>query len=403
MDFTIILLRSTTEGHGYYECGDRINVTDGTNSWEVVITYLKIEVAGGITETVKGVQPDETSTDYALAGGIIKTIYNTEIKVDKQNQEISSIVSQLDSLENTTEENYTSIVQTINNITTNIQNAGGSNLIKNSAGFFKDSDGAPVSWTTDGTYTIAASSEAAAHGSISGSVWNLPGGTISQTITVASNVDNSEDSTESTTDEAVTDETGEATDSNDETADETTEVTDDEEEETSESVYSFSCRVYKGSVGTGSIVLTDGVQDFEVDFTSGKAYTWEETSINNIAPKNNYLILTVTGSDDSDFTVTDMMLASGGTTSSWSQASGEFANTQVTIDTEGVKVTSSTQEDTYAEMNNLGFSDETEGTNYALNAEEVSSGTAKLTDGIEMPPIKIVPMDDGWAFVSMED
>jgi hypothetical protein len=355
---------ATTEGHGWHEVGDRIAVTDGTNTWGVIITDIKVELTGGIKETIKGVTPDPTQTDYARAGGIMKTIYNTEIKVDKQNQLIESVVSELQQLDEETQENFTQILQNITNVITSVQNSGGANLIKNSVGYFLGDNGLPLNWdSTVGTsLTIQPSAEAQAHGSLSGNIMTLVGSTVKQRVTVVAD-SGSADSPR----------------------------------------YSFGVRVKKGAVGTGSITITDGVETWPLNFASGDNPYYAEASIKDILPKNNYLDITVVGSSDSDFTVTDMMMAVGEYKSQWTQANGEFANTQVNIDINGVTVASSTVQGARTLQTPFRFGGYQNGNLvYSLDADAVHSKKAVLTDGIDMPPIKIVAMESGWAFVPME-
>lgn len=136
-----------TVGLGWLECGDRISITDdNSNTIEGIITYIKLTFDGGIKETIKGIPPIATTTNYALAGGITKTIYNTEIKVDKQNQEIQSVVESQSEFENTVQNNFTNITQNINSVVTSVQASGGNNLIRNSAFFASDDSGRFLDW-----------------------------------------------------------------------------------------------------------------------------------------------------------------------------------------------------------------------------------------------------------------
>ena len=144
-------------------------VINGEDSWQIIISYIKISIDGGIKETIKGVRPIDNDTDYSLAGGIMKTIYNTEIKVDKQNQQIKSIVEEQTILENQVNDNYTTITQSISNVVTSVQNSGGNNLIRNSAMYSLDDNGQPLSWDISGSgdLVITPSAEAAVNGSLS--------------------------------------------------------------------------------------------------------------------------------------------------------------------------------------------------------------------------------------------
>lgn len=358
----------TTIGHGWHEVGDRVAIQDDVgNIYEIIITDISLTLDGGIKEVISSVAPVETQTNYALAGGIIKTLYNTEIKVDKQNQEIVSTVSKQDTLENVVNDNYTQIIQNLTSIVSAVQNSGGNNLIKNSVGYVLGANGIPDSWSAEmenaGGLTVMASSEAANRGSISSNIMVLSGVTLRQRISVAA----------------------------DDGAIEPTK-------------YTFSVKIKKTAArGTGRITLTDGLNTYRIDIASEDEPYYQEYSIKGIVPKNSYLDLTVYGSENSDFTVTDMMLATGDYVAQWTQANGEFANTQVSIDVNGVKVKSSTQPNTYSTQTPLGFSGSDGTKSYQLDSNSVSSDKAIIRSEFDMPPLKIVSRSDGWALVKKEN
>ncbi len=358
----------TTIGHGWHEVGDRIAVQDDMNHiYEIIITDISLTLDGGIKEVISSVAPAETQTNYAMAGGIMKTLYNTEIKVDKQNQEIRSTVSKQDTLENVVNDNYTQIIQNLTSIITAVQNSGGNNLIKNSVGYVLGADGIPDSWSVEmenaGSLAVMASSEAANRGSISNNIIVLAGVTLRQRISVAA----------------------------DDGAIEPTK-------------YTFSVKIKKTAArGYGRITLTDGVNNYQIEISPESEPYYQEYSIKGIIPKNSYLDLAVYGSSDSDFTVTDMMLATGDYVAQWTQANGEFANTQVSIDVNGVKVKSSTQPNTYSTQTPLGFSGSDGTKSYQLDSNSVSSDKAIIGSEFDMPPLKIVSRSNGWALVKKEN
>ena len=356
----------TTEGHGWYEVGDRITITDGTDSWEGVVTHINLTMDGGFKETLKGVIPTATTTNYALAGGITKTIHDTQIKVDKQNQQITSIVSEQSQMQEQINNNYTQITQTISEVVTSVQQAGGSNLIKNSAMYAKDSNGLPVSWnvTGAGTITTLPSADAASHGSISAQIITLVDKTVSQEITVKAD--------------------------------------DDSTPEDSKTYYAFSCLIMKSSVGSGSITITDGITSRQISLGNGESAHYKSYSIDEILPKSTTLTITVTGSADSDFTVSDMMLSTGKNKTAWQQANGEFANTQVQIDVSGMKINQNNLNGTYTQTTPQGiYAYQNNQLKSSLTNEIVKAPTASFTKEVDMPPIKIVPQSDGWAFVEL--
>lgn len=365
--FEFYPFEATTEGHGWYECGDRVIMTDGVNSWDVVITDIKLTIDGALKEVIKGIAPDEAQTNYALAGGITKTVYNTEIKVDKQGQTIESIVEEQITLENQVNENYTTITQTISDVVTSVQNSGGNNLLKNSAMYALGEDGLPISWTVtgSGSLDIAPSAEAAVNGSLSRQNITLRDMQILQTVDVKA--DNS----------SITEKT----------------------------YYSFSCKIKKTAVGECLIRITDGTQAgvWEIALNNGDESFYGDFGIEKMLPNTSNLTVSVYASNDAEFSINDMMLAVGDYKTQWTQANGEFANTQVSIDNSGVTVRSSTLAGTYTKQSPQELSAYSNNTLVAtINDDGVKAPKAEFTNEISMPPIKLVPQNNGWAFVRSE-
>lgn len=366
--FSFYPFEAITEGHGWYEVGDRVRISDGVNVWSVIITEISLIIDGGVREIIKGVAPTETKTNYALAGGIVKTIHNTEIKVDKQKQQIASIVAEQSILENQVNENHTTVTQNISNIITSVQNSGGNNLIKNSAMYSLDNNGKPLSWTlTNGGFiVIAPSAEAAVNGSLSRQNISLKDKAISQTIDVKA--DNS----------SITEKT----------------------------YYSFSCKIKKTAVGRCSVRITDGTEHgvWKIELENGDESFYGDHSIEGILPNASNLVIEVYGSSDSEFSITDMMLSVGNYKTQWTQANGEFANMQVTIDNNGVVIRSNTLTGTYTKQTPQEVSVYSNNVLSAtVNGDEIIAPKAKFKNEISMSPIKIVPQSDGWAFVRKEN
>ena len=359
----------TTEGHGWYEVGDRIKIiTDEGDIFESVITEIKLVFDGGIKETLKCVVPETSTTDYALAGSIAKTIHNTEIKVDKQGQQIVSIVEEHDQFEQIVNANFTNVTQNISSVITSVQNSGGNNLIKNSAMYAKE-NGVPIHWTFTGSgaYSTTPSADASANGSLSGQVIGLSNMTISQVVTVKPD--------------------------------------DDSIAEDSKTYYSFSCRVKKISAGTASITLSDGTEEgiWTISLPNGKSSNYGEFAIEAILPHSTGLTISVTASDDAEFYITDMMLAAGNYRSQWTQANGEFSNSQVQIDIDGITVKNSNLDGSYTKQTPQEVEVYKDGRLAALvSGDKVMASSGTFSNEIDMPPIKIVPMNDGWAFVEKE-
>ncbi len=173
-----------TEGLGYYEIGDRIEVEDlAENTYETIVNEIILEVTGGVNEQIKSFIPTLTSTPYQYAGIIGQTIKNTEIIVNKQEGYIESLVSSVDGLStsvalnsseitsiasrvdvtesdiNSLEDDVTTLTQTADALTLQVEGMGGSNLILNSVGLkgsltewqLFDEEGALIDSDNDGT------------------------------------------------------------------------------------------------------------------------------------------------------------------------------------------------------------------------------------------------------------
>ena len=359
-----------TVGLGWFEVGDRVEVTDDNETtYETIITNSSLTIDGGIKEVLTSTAPNDTQTNYSLAGGITRTVYNTEIKVDKQRREIQAIVEEHTRFENEVMSNFSSIVQNISSIVTSIQNSGGNNLIKNSAMYAKDEDGIPVNWTFSetGTWSTTPSADASANGSLSGQVISLAGETVSQVVTVKPD------------DDGIT--------------------------ENDKTYYSFSCRIKKTAVGDCTVTLSDGTQEgvWTITVPNGEAVNYKEYAVEAILPHSTELTVSVTASNDAEFYITDMMLAVGSFRSQWTQANGEFSNSQVQIDSDGVTVKNSNLAGAFTKVTPQGVEVYLNSQLIALiNSDTIKAPIGEFTKEIDMPPIKVVAQSDGWAFVEKE-
>lgn len=305
---------SNTIGMPWHEVGDVIQFNQGSTTVSSLISEVHLVFAGSIQEQLISAIPNAETINYQTAGGILKTIYDTEIKVDKQNDDIESIVSEQQVFESETLTSFTEVTQQIDNVTTQIQSVGGGNLILNSVGYAKETDGTLSFWTTSGSGTVTAYSSAGslAAGGTSGNTIQLIGTTaqITQRIQVAN--------------------TGN---------------------------YSVGFRVNK-ALGNGSATLTisNSVTSFSIPIVSGNSYVWQELKLENIVPLQNYwdITLAVTASTTS-IEITDLRVMTGPTLVQWTQSQSEILNTTVALTTEGIRVSSSTFPGDYTTVTPLEF------------------------------------------------
>lgn len=352
----------------YYEMRDYQTTELGrTNLNQVYVTDTHLELGNGIKETIKGVAPTAAQTDYARAGGITKTIYNTEIKVDKQKQEIESVVSKQTQVGQKLNEEFTKVTQNIKDVVTTIQTTGGGNLIKNSVGYAKNQDGTLVEWSKNNVGEVKSytSPESRSYGAISGNAIELKkGASITQRLNVASS---------------------------------------------GKIPYSLSFRAKKGAIGTATVKLSNTIDSFVITIPENKEIIWQNFDLTKIDPSMNYLDVTVSTSNNcEEFLITDLMVNMGDQVVPWVQANGEILNTQVAVNDQGMMVSSSVYSGDYVQITPLGMSGHSNVTGtdeevFKLNRDVTETSKLSARKEINMDPIKIVPVKDGerpgWYFV----
>lgn len=364
---------ATTEGLGWFEIADNFDIkNDNDEVFNTTLFYYSITVDGGIKETLKTTADSKTSTQYQYATTISKRIKNTEIIVDKQEQNITQLVSDMYSENGVVQENFTKVFQDVTNIINSIQNTGGSNLLKNSVMFAYDSDNVPSDWevSEDGSLLIQSSTEAMNAGGVSGHSFTLLGKTVKQRIHVA--------------------------------------VNSNDMEEDKKTYYTFSTKIKKDETGTCYVKVYNEVEEYIIELGSGESSFYGDYEFAKLSPHMNYYDVEFYGSEDSNATFTDNMFAVGDYKTQWCQASGEIMNTQVNINVDGVLVKSSVYEGDYTIMSPLEFAgySNINGTItkvFSLNKDTTEVTKLKAEEEIKMYPIKIVPITEGdmqgWAFV----
>ena len=362
-----------TIGLFWFEIGDRVEIQNGDNFTESVISGIKIEISGlSIKESLVGKELEKTKTDYKRAGGIARTIFNTEIVVDKQKQEIESVISQKEKLESETFEKFSRLDQTLTDFNYTLSKTGGLNLLKNSAFYsFDEKTNSPNFWIIRAVQNLSVenSAEARSKGAVSGRKITIRNDSLTQTVAVASNFTSEK-----------------------------------------QNFYSFSCRIKKPVIGSGKIEILDGetvARTFEI--TEGTSFDWAEVKIEGILPQNNTLSLKITANANSTVAFADLNLANNKTASVWTQAQGEISNANLHIDEHGLIIKSSINEGDYTAITPLEFSGYSKIGHsiqrvFTVNKDTTEVKKFKAEDEIDMSPIKIVAIKDGektgWAFVA---
>lgn len=364
---------TTTEGLGWYEIADNFNIVNDTEDiFNTTLFNFSITVDGGIKEILKTVADTKTQTQYQYATIMAKRVKNTEIIVNKQEQYIKQLVTDMYEKDGIIHENFTNIYQDIDNIINSVQNSGGSNLIKNSVMFAYDNEGKPNDWdiSGDGIINISSSAEASNNGSLSGHVFTLNNKKAIQKVIVK--------------------------------------IDDDTIPADEKTYYTFSTKIKKGAVGSCYVKIYNSNEEYIIEVKEGESVYYKDFEIKALLPKDNYYIIEFYGSSDSDATFTDNMLAVGTYKSQWQQATGEIMNTQVNINLDGILVKSSIYLGDYTVMSPLEFAgySNINGTItkvFSLNKDTTLVKKLEAEDEVKMVPIKIVPVTSGdlqgWAFV----
>ena len=348
-------------------------IQNGDNFTESVISGIKIDISGSsIKESLVGKELEKTKTDYKRAGGIARTIFNTEIVVDKQKQEIASVISQKEKLESETFEKFSRLDQTLTDFNYTLSKTGGLNLLKNSAFYsFDEKTNSPNFWIIRAVQNLSVenSAEARSKGAVSGRKITIRNDSLTQTVAVASNFTSEK-----------------------------------------QNFYSFSCRVKKPVIGSGKIEILDSetvARTFEI--TEGTSFDWVEVKIEGILPQNNALSLKITANANSTIAFSDLNLVNNKTASVWTQAQGEISNANLHIDEHGLIIKSSINEGDYTAITPLEFSGYSKIGHsiqrvFTVNKDTTEVKKFKAEDEIDMSPIKIVAIKDGektgWAFVA---
>ena len=364
---------TTTEGLGWYEIGDNFNIVNDTGDiYNTSLFNFSITIDGGIKEILKTVADTKTQTQYQYATTIGKRVKNTEIIVNKQEQYISQLVTDVYEEDGVMHENFTNVYQNIQNIVNSVQKSGGSNLIKNSVMFAYDNDNQPNDWEVegDGKLIINSSPEALANGSLSGNIFTLLDMIVRQKVFVK--------------------------------------VDSDDIPEDKKTYYTFSTKIKKNTTGTCYVKLYNANEEYIIELGEGESSFYGDYEIKALLPKDTYYIIEFYGSKDSNATFTDNMFGVGDYKTQWQQASGEIMNTQVNINVNGVLIKSSIYAGDYTVMSPLEFAgySNINGTTtkiFSLNKDTTLVKKLESEDEIKMTPIKVVPIRtgdlQGWAFV----
>lgn len=134
-------------GIAYLDLCDKYNVNVFENNYPCIMFNDELLVTQGLEENVHTNMPEKTQTDYTKSDKTDRRINQAYIIVDKQQQEITSLTKQTNSIQDNLANNYYTIEQSntlIQNaqsgLTNTFSEAGGNNVFRNTGLWFSQSD-----------------------------------------------------------------------------------------------------------------------------------------------------------------------------------------------------------------------------------------------------------------------
>ena len=145
-------------GIGYLKLGDlfTIQTPDGQNHTALMLCD-DLQITQGLSETIRLEAPESTETDYTAASESDRVLNKTILKVDKQAQEITALVSKTENIESTvdgmvaTVTHLTEVMIDSDSVDIKVEKAiSGINSITTSTGYTFDHDGLHIKKVVDG-------------------------------------------------------------------------------------------------------------------------------------------------------------------------------------------------------------------------------------------------------------
>ena len=341
------------------------NDMEETERQSIVFTH-ELTFDGSFSSTISCTSKTQTQTNYKRAGTLTKRVQTTELWVDKAAGEIAALIKDMYEKDGIVNVNYSKILQTISEIMMTVQTSGGSNLLLNSVGFAGEE-----SWEISKTGIVKEiSSVDLKENTVSGGAFVLTGASITQRVTVKANP---------------------------------SDVSEEDKQ-----YYSFSCKIRKGADSSGIIRIYNEEEEYVIQLDE-IAQDYTEFSLKGLLPKMNYYNVELK-SISGEIVFTDNMLNMGNVTTQWTQANGEILNTQVNITNNGIIIKSIQFDNNgqYTIISPLEFSGYAKVNGiqtrvFTLNGDTTEVEKLTARNGINMSPIKIVPIltgdNQGWAFV----
>lgn len=178
-------------------------------------------------------------------------------------------------------------------------------------------------------------------------------------------------------------------------------------------LYTITCKVKKGTAGTGFLKISDGTTFQQVNMIATQSYNYTTIQISGFVPANNTLIIELNAAGVTGGIIFTALMVNIGTIGlQWCHALGELYNTNVQADINGLKVLSNVY-DGYTIMSPSEFSGYFRNTQgimqqvFTLNKDTTQVAKLAINDPtapeFDMGSLKMLYVNgggyDGWALI----
>lgn len=332
-------------GIGIFEPADLCEMQDlDGNTYPVLILNQSLTVTSGCEGSMSANVPEVSTTKYQYATDSQKRQTKTEIIVDKQGNKITQLAQETTEHE----ERLTEAIQDAQKFKYSVNNSGGNNLIKNSVGWANLDF-----WEVEEDSNIVTNkSDEIVKNSLSKSAFQLNNGIMKQSFEVELNKS-----------------------------------------------YSVGFKIKKPTIGSGYVQIIGDTVLHVFNFETGTAIDYESYNYTFTA---NTQVITVEIYSDCGMIITDLIANTGDILSQWQPYAQELYALGVQIDSNGIKTYDNISEQEVL-LTPTGLTGKYKDKEvFKLNGDITETEKISAREEIDMNPIKIIAVSDGWDFVYVD-
>lgn len=332
-------------GFPYLDVGDKIEILDtDDNKYISFVFNHSFTYNGSFKGSIETSALTKTQTAYKNTNNVRNKFRQVEYKVDKINGEISSIIEQQTEQEN----KLTEAIQDAQKFKYSVNNSGGNNLIKNSVGWANLDF-----WEVEEDSNIVTNkSDEIVKNSLSKSAFQLNNGIMKQSFEVELNKS-----------------------------------------------YSVGFKIKKPTIGSGYVQIIGDTVLHVFNFETGTLVDYASYDFTFTTTTQ---VITIVIYSDCGMTITDLIANTGDILSQWQPYAQELYALGVQIDSNGIRTYDnvSEQEVLIRPTGLVGKYKDKEV--FKLNGDITETEKLSAREEIDMNPIKIIAVNNGWDFVYID-